>query len=62
MIFQNKEKASEFSINRFDDDTKTGFMELWTKVDPNAVPDEPDTETDAEELPGFATDEESAKY
>jgi hypothetical protein len=37
-------------------------MDLWTKVDPNAVPDEPDTETDAEELPGFATDEESAKY
>ena len=37
MIFQNKEKAIEFSINRFDEDTKTGFMDLWTKVDPNAT-------------------------
>ena len=40
MIFQNKEKAIEFSINRFDDDTKTGFMDLWSKVDPSATPDE----------------------
>ena len=40
MIFQNKEKAIEFSINRFDEDTKTGFMDLWTKVDPSAVPEE----------------------
>jgi hypothetical protein len=59
MIFQNKEKAIEFSINRFDDDTKTGFMDLWTKVDPNAVPDEPETE--AEEAHRML-DEESAKY
>ena len=61
MIFQNKEKAIEFSINRFDEDTKTGFMDLWTKVDPNAVPDEPGTETEAEEAHRML-DEESAKY
>ena len=40
MIFGNKEKAIEYSINRFDEDTKTGFMDLWTKVDPSAAPDE----------------------
>jgi hypothetical protein len=36
-------------------------MDLWTKVDPNAVPDEPGTETEAEEAHRML-DEESAKY
>jgi len=32
-IFNNKMKAIEMCTNRFDDDTKTSFKELYTKVD-----------------------------
>ena len=32
----NKVKAIEVCTNRFDDDTKNSFMELYTKVDAGA--------------------------
>ena len=32
-IFGNKEKAMQVCINRFDDDTKQAFLELYDKVD-----------------------------
>ena len=32
-IFNNKLKAVEVCINRFDDDTKKSFLDLYTKVD-----------------------------
>ena len=32
-IFDNKIKAIELCTNRFDDDTKNSFVELYTKVD-----------------------------
>ena len=32
-IFKNKAKALQVCINRFDDDTKQSFMELYDKVD-----------------------------
>ena len=32
-IFKNKMKAIEMCTNRFDVDTKTSFMDLYTKVD-----------------------------
>ena len=32
-IFDNKSKAIELCTNRFDDDTKNSFVELYTKVD-----------------------------
>jgi len=32
-IFNDKLKAIQYSINRFDDDTKNSFMDLYTKVD-----------------------------
>ena len=35
-IFNNKVKAIEVCTNRFDDDTKNSFMELYTKVDAGA--------------------------
>ena len=35
-IFKNKVKAIEVCTNRFDDDTKNSFMELYTKVDAGA--------------------------
>lgn len=36
-IFENKREAIELSINRFDDDTKEGFMSLFEKLDDNAI-------------------------
>ena len=35
-IFNNKMKAIEVCTNRFDDDTKNSFIELYTKVDAGA--------------------------
>ena len=32
-IFNNKEKAIQVCINRFDDETKASFIELYDKVD-----------------------------
>ena len=32
-IFKNKAKAIEVCVNRFDDETKQAFMELYDKVD-----------------------------
>jgi len=35
-IFKNKLKAVELCTNRFDNDTKSSFLELYTKVDSGA--------------------------
>ena len=35
-IFDNKMKAIQMCTNRFDDDTKNSFVELYTKVDAGA--------------------------
>ena len=35
-IFKNKMKAIQVCTNRFDDDTKTSFTDLYTKVDSGA--------------------------
>ena len=32
-IFNNKEKAIQVCVNRFDDETKQAFLELYDKVD-----------------------------
>ena len=32
-IFGSKETAIQYSINRFDDETKQAFLELYDKVD-----------------------------
>ena len=32
-IFSDKMKAIELCVNRFDDDTKASFLDLYTKVD-----------------------------
>ena len=39
-IFNKKVKAIEVCTNRFDDDTKNSFMELYTKVDAGASADQ----------------------
>ena len=36
-IFNNKMKAIEMCTNRFDDDTKNSFVELYTKVDGGGI-------------------------
>ena len=39
-IFSDRKKAIEMCINRFDDDTKTSFLDLYSKVDSEVVLDE----------------------
>ena len=45
-IFNNKEKAVNMCLNRFDDETKQSFLELYDKVDPDFVPSEEDGQED----------------
>jgi hypothetical protein len=50
-IFNNRLKAIEMCLNRFDADTKTAFLDLYTKVDAEATP----VPTDADGFkPGIA--------
>ena len=37
-IFDDRLKAIQMCINRFDDDTKTAFLDLYTKIDPSIAP------------------------
>jgi hypothetical protein len=36
-IFQDKAKAIQVCVNRFDDETKTAFLELYDKIDADFV-------------------------
>ena len=47
-IFKDKVKAIEMCTNRFDEDTKTSFIDLYSKVDAAANLDEEEAE---EEIP-----------
>ena len=42
-IFNNRLKAIDLCISRFDDDTKEAFLDLYTKVDSGALVHEEDT-------------------
>ena len=53
-IFKEKLKAIEMCTNRFDEDTKTSFLDLYSKVD--AGVDLDDETTEEEEVP---TEEDS---
>ena len=46
-LFSDRMRAIELCINRFDEETKTAFLELYAKVDPTVVPETP-VESDAE--------------
>ena len=37
-IFDDKMKSIELCVNRFDDDTKESFMDLYTKIDAGVDP------------------------
>ena len=56
-IFNKKVKAIEVCTNRFDDDTKNSFMELYTKVDAGASADQIAEQQRQEEV-ASQTDEE----
>ena len=54
-IHGNKIKAINLCLNRFDDDTKASFVDLYTKIDAGINPDAPPVvvpeETTSEEIP-----------
>jgi len=47
-VFGDKKKAVQLCVNRFDDDTKTAFIDLYTKVDPTVELTEPTEDTEQE--------------
>ena len=49
-IFKNKAKAIKFSIARFDDETKSSFMELYDKIDEDFVMSSEDDSIDDSEF------------
>jgi len=58
-IFENKSKAIEVCVNRFDDDTKNSFMELYTKVDSGATADDIAEEQRKADIAEQASDNDS---
>ena len=55
-IFKDKTKAIELTVNRFDDETKESFLDLYTKIDAGIDPDaigqsDTDDETNEEDIP-----------
>ena len=44
-IFGDKVKAMQMCLNRFDDETKESFMQLYTKLDEHITPEENVTES-----------------
>jgi hypothetical protein len=58
-IFGDRMKSIEMCVNRFDEDTKTSFLDLYSKIDAEAVI--PSDETEAEEAHRLL-DEENSDY
>ena len=48
-IFGDRMKSIEMCVNRFDEDTKTSFLDLYSKIDAGVEIDESSTEESAEE-------------
>lgn len=53
-IFEDRLKAVQMCISRFDLDTKTAFLDLYTKVDPSVQPEKP-ADPVAQPTPNAAT-------
>jgi len=49
-VFKDKTKAVQLCVNRFDDDTKEAFIDLYAKVDPSVELAEGVTETTEQEI------------
>ena len=60
-IFGKRDKAIALCVNRFDDDTKTAFIDLYEKVDAtiNAPSEEPLTDDEANLRSAMISDEDS---
>lgn len=56
-IFRDKVKAITFCLNRFDDDTKASFIDLYSKVDAGVDLDKQEDEEVVEESPFNKSDE-----
>ena len=56
-IFNSKMKAIEVCTNRFDDDTKSSFVDLYTKVDSGASADDILAEQSKDEIEGESQSE-----
>jgi len=56
-IFGDRMTAIEMCINRFDEDTKQSFRELYEKLDADVV-----TESEIDEALGFAADDDKVPY
>ena len=54
-IFNNRLKSIEMCLNRFDTDTKTAFLDLYTKVDADATPVAPNDLVHVETINDSAT-------
>ena len=48
-VFNDRAKSIELCINRFDSETKTAFLDLYTKIDESAEPIGQETETNISE-------------
>ena len=59
IIFNNRLKAIELCTNRFDDDTKNSFVDLYTKVDSGASADDIIASQNSSELTENAEDTEA---
>ncbi len=49
-IFNNRLKSIEMCLNRFDTDTKTAFLDLYTKVDAEATAPAPKNDVQVETI------------
>jgi molybdopterin biosynthesis enzyme MoaB len=60
-IFGKRDKAIALCVNRFDDDTKTAFIDLYEKVDAtiNAPSEEPLTDDEANLRSAMISDEDN---
>ena len=38
MIFEDRKKAIEICVNRFDEETKASFLDVYSKIDDNIDP------------------------
>ena len=52
-IFKNKLKAVQLCCNRFDDDTKNSFLDLYTKIDAGVSIEELNQESSDSEVDEF---------
>ena len=57
-IFGDRMKAIEMCVNRFDEDTKTSFLDLYSKIDAEAVIPSDENKSEEDTNSGYASDED----